>query len=237
MKDEQDFTPELVVDKVPTALEQKFELPPLAKSAAANSRPLCELVPLSRWKIIKKSIPRASRMLLAAAMLLVLSCLVVFGFPDVAPGYAQSFLAQQEMAVALLCVVTVLWLISFPFYQYLYWRSYYYDVDDDTIRIRKGVIAKREAILPYSRITDVYLDRDIADVVFGLYDLHISTPTVESGKFAHIDGLRKDGAEKIRDLLLRKINATQPDIRPQANPSATAVAAGARSGIGGARPR
>ena len=40
-----------------------------------------------------------------------------------------------------------------------------------------------------------------------MYDLHFSTPTIESGKFAHIDGLSRDDAQQLKRLLIEKVNA------------------------------
>jgi membrane protein YdbS with pleckstrin-like domain len=130
-----------------------------------------------------------------------------------------EFAARQGVPFAALSAAAFLWLASYPCYQYLYWRTYSYDMDHENIYIRKGVAAKRQTILPFSRITDVYLDQDLLDVVLGLYDLHISTPTVESGKFAHIDGLSWYGAARLRRLLLSKINRAhlkaveRPDVK------------------------
>jgi hypothetical protein len=46
-------------------------------------------------------------------------------------------------------------------------------------------------------------------VVFGLYDVHMSTPTESSGQFAHIDGVDKAGSQQLRALLLERIHAAE----------------------------
>lgn len=91
-------------------------------------------------------------------------------------------------------------------YEFLYYKTYFYDMDDKHVIVRKGVIARTEVTLPFSKITDVFVDQDVLDVVFGLCDLHISTPTVESGAFAHIDGLDIKGAAALKGLILDKIH-------------------------------
>lgn len=96
-------------------------------------------------------------------------------------------------------------------YQYLYYLTYYYDIDEKNLIIRKGVITKREMILPFSKITDVSVDQDGMDVVLGIYDVHFSTPTVDSGLFAHIDGVNKRGAQEIRQMILDLINSSQSE--------------------------
>ncbi len=102
--------------------------------------------------------------------------------------------------------VFVLW---HPFYQYLYFKTYFYDIDEQNVIIRKGVISKKEITMPFAKITDVYLDRDIGDVILGLYDIYLSTPTAESGLFAHIDGVNKQGSIELRKLILEQVNKKQ----------------------------
>jgi len=114
--------------------------------------------------------------------------------------------SEYKSLLFVLFSVLLTWIFSSPFYEYLYYRYYHYDMDDRNVIIRKGIISKREITLPLSKITDVYVDQDVTDVVMGLYDIHISTPTQESGKFAHIDGLNKKGATEIKKLVLDKVH-------------------------------
>jgi uncharacterized membrane protein YdbT with pleckstrin-like domain len=90
-------------------------------------------------------------------------------------------------------------------YQILYLITYYYNVDDKHVIIRKGVIERAELTLPWDKITDVFVDQDAWDVVLCLYDVHISSPTIASGEFAHLDGVTKKGAYLLRKLILEKI--------------------------------
>lgn len=132
---------------------------------------------------------------------------VVYYFELYDPQDPSGFVRRQTFPVGTLLIGVSLWLGWFPLYQYWYWKRYFYDIDGENLYIRKGVIVTKEAILPFSRITDVYLDQDILDVCLGLYDLHFSTPTIESGKFAHIDGLSRDDAQQLKRLLIEKVNA------------------------------
>ena len=65
-----------------------------------------------------------------------------------------------------------------------------------------------EIRLPYSKIQNVYVDRDLLDVVFGLYDVHLATADSASNLYAHVDGLNEENAIKLRDMLLKKIEET-----------------------------
>lgn len=79
-------------------------------------------------------------------------------------------------------------------------------MDDKNLVIRKGIVVKKEITLPFSKITDVYVEQDVGDFLLGLYDVYISTPTAESGKFAHIDGVNKKGSVKLRQMILDSVN-------------------------------
>ncbi|HEV2917100.1 MAG TPA: PH domain-containing protein [Candidatus Babeliales bacterium] len=76
---------------------------------------------------------------------------------------------------------------------------------DGLLVIRKGVFTKKEITVPFERIQDVYIDQDLFDRLFGLYDVHISTATATSNIRAHIDGVEKKIAEEIRALILNKL--------------------------------
>ena len=64
-----------------------------------------------------------------------------------------------------------------------------------------------ETILPFEKLQDVYLDQDLFDKVFGLWDLHVSTATFMSGYHAHIDGVTITNGEEMREMLMDKIKS------------------------------
>ena len=165
-------------------------------------QPLRDTVPIQRRKILKSSLRGIGAVLLIWGILTA----AAVGFAR-ASGESRSIVelvlsSRLVGAWIALLVLGVIWKMSQPF---LYYVSYFYDIDGPNFVIRKGIVAKREVTLPFSRITDVYLDQDVLDVFFGLYDLHISTPTAESGRFAHIDGLDRRGATQLRELVLARI--------------------------------
>lgn len=85
-------------------------------------------------------------------------------------------------------------------------KHYFYDVNGKTLIIKKGVFSKNEISLPFNRLQDVYVDQDILDRMFGLYDVHVSSATFVSGWLSHIDGLNKKNSEIIKEMLLEDIN-------------------------------
>jgi putative membrane protein len=101
--------------------------------------------------------------------------------------------------------VLLLAILLIYLYQRWYFAVYFYDLTPDFIQIRKGPITPREITIPYERIQDVYVDQDLLDRIFGLYDVHLSTATISSGMEAHIDGLEKQAAEGLRTVLLETV--------------------------------
>lgn len=109
---------------------------------------------------------------------------------------------------SLVSLVLLIWFVlytGFAVYLWLYLFTYYYDLDDHYLRVRKGVIVRREISIPYDRIHDVYLDQDPLDNVFRLYDLYVATASQTSVSETHIDGLSYRDGQLLRDMLLEKV--------------------------------
>ena len=156
---------------------------------------LRETIPLQKRKIFKKSLSVFILVPVCASLVLLIPS--VFGLCP-----------KNPIVLILGALLSIACFFIIPLYQYFYFKRYFYDIDENNIVIRKGVITQKEITLPFSRITDVYVDQDFFDVLFGIYDVHISTPTQESGLFAHIDGIDKKGSEQLKKMILDKINKT-----------------------------
>lgn len=119
--------------------------------------------------------------------------------------FAAAIFLQQYSFLMVLGVIFVL-MIGWQFwYENAYYRNYFYDIQPEFLNIKKGVITPKEAIFPYEKLQDVYVDQDVFDRIFGLWDVHISTATVLSGIEAHIDGVDEENSKKLRDMILAKI--------------------------------
>lgn len=164
---------------------------------------LRETIPLQKVKIIKKSIAETIGLIFSCGFISIFVCLLTLPEVKDLPDVLQ--VARKFLLVA--WFLFVLFLLAWnPIYQYFYFKRYFYDMDEKNIIIRKGVFAQKEITLPFSRITDVYVDQDLLDAIFKIFDVHISTPTEQSGSFAHIDGINKEGSEKLRQMILDRIN-------------------------------
>ena len=94
-------------------------------------------------------------------------------------------------------------------YETLRFITYDYYIDSQNLSVVKGVLARNKIIVPYSHIMEIVIEQDILDMVFGLYDLHISTAAHDPRKLAYICGLSRQNAEQITALLLKKVNVSQ----------------------------
>ncbi len=171
---------------------------------------LREMHPLRLRKIWKKSFTRMVSMAALAAVLSAVGYFILRALVNKDP-FAGEMVASPALYQVLGGWVLLMAILVFyaPFYEYLYFIYYFYDMDERNVIIRKGIFTKREVTLPFKKITDVYMDQDVPDFILGLYDVHISTPTVESGLFAHIDGVDKKGAVAIRKLILDAIQKSE----------------------------
>lgn len=162
-------------------------------SAVSQTR---EKYPLSPKKITKKSIGG----LIGWGILFVpLTIALLIWFITSAETWVLLLTVGSFLIYTLLVGINI-------WYQKVYFDTYFYDLTDHFIVIRKGVIIPQEINIPYERVQDVYVDQDIFDRIFGIYDVHLSTATISSGMAAHIDGVEKAAADGLREHLLKTIS-------------------------------
>lgn len=169
------------------------------------SSPTRDKYPLSTRKIAKKTLVGSLAWIIIIAILYP-----IIGVSFLYTGSTSDFITTTLVCLLILGIVCG---ITYA-YQYWYFMVYYYDLNQDYIVIKKGPITPREITIPYERVQDVYVDQDIFDRLFGIYDVHLSSATISSGMEAHIDGVEKEGADGLRQLLLetvsKKLNRTAP---------------------------
>lgn len=93
----------------------------------------------------------------------------------------------------------------YAWYIKLYIKTYHFEDESDFLTIRKGVFTPAEIHVQYLKMQDVYVDQDLLDRFFGIYDVHISSATYSSGIASHIDGVDKEAAMGLKMLFLDKI--------------------------------
>ena len=157
-----------------------------------------EQFPLSTKKVLKKTITSTLVYIILFLVIYVSFVLIFFSF-------AFSIGNLGLITFGILGLLMVIIAVTY-FYQLWYYNVYFYDLTEDYIVIKKGPITPHEITVPYERVQDVYVDQDIFDRLFGLYDVHLSSATAASGESAHIDGVEKPAADGLRSLLLQKVS-------------------------------
>ena len=174
-----------------------------------------EQFPLSHKKIIKKTLANTIN---CAIFFLLIGGAIIFALGS----SGQDVRVWIAIAVVgFSCLLLLIFILTY-LYQRWYYAVYYYDLTSDFVQIKKGPITPREITIPYERIQDVYVDQDLLDRIFGLYDVHLSSATASSGMEAHIDGLEKEAAQGMREVLLQTVKeriskyrgATAPTTNP-----------------------
>jgi len=174
-----------------------------------------ELFPLSSKKVLKKTVLGT---LVWAILLLFIYGIFAFILLSSARGIPDYF---WIITLAIFGLLFLIILITY-LYQQWYYNLYFYDLTPDYVVIKKGPITPREITIPYERIQDVYVDQDLLDRFFGLYDVHLSSATISSGMEAHIDGVEKPAADGLRAMLLQmvseRISKKSAPVPPQVQP-------------------
>lgn len=153
--------------------------------------------PLEQTKPLKKTIEGVS------SYFLILAIVGGFTLSMFIPDFVETdtgfpFLTATSVLIGVMVLLSLLKYI----YETFYLKYYFYDLIGKNLVIKKGVFSKNEITLPLTRLQDVYLDQDILDRIFGLYDVHVSSATTISGNLSHIDGLNQENAQTIKKLIL-----------------------------------
>jgi membrane protein YdbS with pleckstrin-like domain len=156
-----------------------------------NVESLRDNFPLEAIKPLKKSISETFW------LFVILGVAVTVLYP-LLPTY-QSYLLFA------LAVPAILFPIKYV-YEYFYYRSYSYGDNQEMLVLRKGVFTKREVTVPYKKMQNIFVNQDIFDKLFGLYDVHVSTVGLISQMQLHIDGVSKKNADSLKVLFKHRIS-------------------------------
>ena len=173
-------------------------------------------LPLSPLKVVKKSAPSVIR----SAIMLVVFWWVLQNMYQATTG--PNLLGETNPVFAWQLWWLRLALLTFAIapaiikiiYEYFYYKLYYYNFEEDKAEIRKGVISRATGFVRYNRLQNIYIDQDFWDRVFGLYDVHYETAGEKSGFYSHVDGLKRENAQKLVDFLNdRAKNQPHPELQ------------------------
>ena len=165
---------------------------------------LREKYPLENRKPLKKTISRSILFVIFVLFLGMPLILFIRGVSGSISGVALGSILLSNLWILLTIIVAGI--ILMYIYEVFYMKYYFYDLVGKNLGIKKGVFSRSEITLPINRLQDVYVDQDVLDRIFGLYDVHVSSATFISGWLSHIDGLSKENSEIVKNLLLAGIH-------------------------------
>lgn len=94
---------------------------------------------------------------------------------------------------------------------YFRYRTLRYDIDEQGITMRWGILFRREVSLTYARIQDIQLSSNLVERWLGLAKIQLQTASGSSGAEMTIEGVRE--VDALRDFLYARTRGAGPSTR------------------------
>lgn len=131
-------------------------------------------------------------------------------------GFAVTNLTDGAAVVAAFGASVIGFLVLVALWQVAYYRRYEYDLTEDTFDIDSGVVSRRSREIPYGRIQNVSIERNVLQRALGLAELRLETAG-GSGTEAHLRFVSRDQARWLQDELSERKRAdSDEDVEPAA---------------------
>jgi len=138
-------------------------------------------------------------------------------FRDILPASAQSVVSSIVLFLVLATII--LFAISFTV-GWLDYARYSFTFEEYDLRMKRGLIKKKETSIPYRQIQDINIERDPTYQLLGLSKIVFSTAGhedvgQEGMSEVVIEAMDKKLAEEMRDMLQREIGVqiTRPETK------------------------
>lgn len=105
-------------------------------------------------------------------------------------------------------------------YGYFRFHTLRYDIDEQGITMRWGILFRREVSLTYARIQDIQLSSNIVERWLGLSRIQLQTASGSATAEMTVEGVREFAA--LRDFLYSKMRGARGDMRQVTGASAPA---------------
>src|SRR5690606_357362 len=87
--------------------------------------------------------------------------------------------------------------------RYFRYHTLRYDIDEEGIRMRWGILFRREVTLTYARIQDIHLASNVVERWLGLGRIQVQTASGSASAEMTIEGIRE--IEPLRDFLYARM--------------------------------
>ncbi|CAN5871175.1 hypothetical protein BH23GEM9_BH23GEM9_28690 [soil metagenome] len=118
---------------------------------------------------------------------------------------------------------------------YFRFRSLRYEIDDEGISMRWGILFRREVTLAYARIQDIHLTSNVVERWLGLARIQVQTASGNASAEMTVEGI--PGVDVMRDFLYARMRGAREHSPPQSPSHATAGDAIPAAMTGDAVPR
>ena len=123
--------------------------------------------------------------------------------------------AAQFFIVVFIFIFLFLYLVIGEIYARLSYRFWKYEFTHNELKIEKGIIWKAYKSIPYERVQNVDIHRGILARLLGFSSIQIQTAGYSAvysgrglsvGSEGYLPAVSMEGAEKIREFLIKKIS-------------------------------
>ncbi len=120
--------------------------------------------------------------------------------------YESPFFTSQ--AVIIWVSLLILYAVIMKIFAKLAYKNYGYELTDKSFRKERGVITKKYVEIPYSRIQNIDINRNVLARLLGLSNLNIQTAGI-SGQTAaegNLPALAPEEALRLREELISRVD-------------------------------
>ena len=157
---------------------------------------LRKLYPISKLIILQNAVG------FFAIDILIATPLWRMGGPE---AFAHPSSVLEVLWVGLLAVMLISTLIKL-IYETAQFFALQYETNGFRVLFVRGVFYKKEVSLPLLPVTEIYLDRDLTDLLFGLYEFNVATPVSGAREYGVLGGLSPKNAHGLEHFLARQLN-------------------------------
>ncbi len=120
------------------------------------------------------------------------------------------------LTIFIITVLDVAWWLPVMLATAPYYNSLSYEIQDDEVIMRVGIVTKSVKHVPYRTVTNITIKRGILDRLFGLGTLNIQTAGMSgtTGAEESLEGL--DNVQKVYDMVATELRRFRGSMTPTA---------------------
>ncbi len=161
--------------------------------------------PISPIMVLRRSMNTLALLLATLVGLLLLSMALSSANFEALSEFHNALVLKKLFIASVFILVALGRLL----YEYLHWRGYDYFIDGARLHIESGVLIRREASVPILNLSEFYINRNWADLIFGTRDLIMKTALGEGQEVARIESMKEKDAQMLKKFLIRFANLNE----------------------------